>query len=170
MKKFDNLNIDAKMVYLLLLTEFVIDKTSQSEGYEIALDSLNKAWDWIKYKNIDAYSLYLYLENMDETDIMTYMELEEDPGLETAWICIGDALAYIIREAYLYEKEKYLPQTIESVDDETVESFIANFKKIYNHCDVANQLLDYLEHNYPKNSTKKVDIDSVKAVIKDVIH
>ncbi|WP_443089682.1 hypothetical protein, partial [Weizmannia sp. CD-2023] len=42
------------MVYLLLLTELVIDKTSQSEGYEIALESLNKAWDWIKYKNIDA--------------------------------------------------------------------------------------------------------------------
>ncbi|MGG3678581.1 Imm6 family immunity protein, partial [Heyndrickxia faecalis] len=115
MKKFDNLNIDAKMVYLLLLTELVIDKTSQSEGYEIALESLNKAWDWIKYKNIDAYSLYLYLENMDEKDIMTYMELEEDPDLETAWICIGNALAYIIREAYLYEKEKYLPQTVSDI-------------------------------------------------------
>ncbi|MGJ7913483.1 Imm6 family immunity protein [Neobacillus sp. LXY-1] len=169
MNRFDNLNADAKVVYLLSLSELIIDKISQSEGYEIAVESLQKGWEWVKSKNIEAYSLYLYLENMDETDVMTYMQLEDDSDREKVWICIGNALAYTIWEAYQYEKEKYLPQTIESVDYETVESFKINFEKVYESNHLADRLIDYLEKNYPNDSDKKVDIDSLKTFINNSI-
>lgn len=37
MNQFDNLNVDAKVVYLLSLSELVINKISKSEGYEVAV-------------------------------------------------------------------------------------------------------------------------------------
>ncbi|MBX9988113.1 Imm6 family immunity protein [Priestia aryabhattai] len=131
MNRFNNLSEDAKVVYLLSLSNLIINKVSESEGFEVAVESLEKAWEWLKLKDLDADSLYVYLENIDETDIMTYMQLEDDKDNEKVWICIGNALAYTIWEAYQYEKEKYLPQTIESVDYQTIESFITNFEKVY---------------------------------------
>lgn len=169
MNRFDNLNEDAKVVYLLSLSDLIIDKISKSEGFEVAVESLEKAWEWLKSKNIDAYSLYLYLENMDETDIMTYMQLEDEKDKEKVWICIGNALAYTIWKAYQYEKEKYLPQTIESVDYETVESFITNFEKVYEDNSLSDKLLHFLEENYPKDSNKKVDLSSIKTFINESI-
>ncbi|WP_051384790.1 Imm6 family immunity protein [Sporolactobacillus laevolacticus] len=105
MRQFDNLSVDAKVVYLLSLSELIIDNISQSEGFEVAVESLEKAWEWVKFKNIEAYNLFLYLENMDEKDILTYMQFEDDSARERVWICIGNALAYTIWEAYQYEKE-----------------------------------------------------------------
>lgn len=151
------------------MSELIIDRISQSEGYEIAVQSLEKGWEWVQFKNIKANSLYMYLENIDETDIMTYMQLEDDSERERVWICIGNALAYTAWEAYQYEKEKYLPQTIESVDDETIESFITNFKKVYANSNLADTLLHYLEINYPKDTDKQVDINSIKTFINGVI-
>ncbi|MGG1219122.1 Imm6 family immunity protein [Priestia endophytica] len=165
MDQFNNLSVDAKVVYLLSLSESIIPNISQSAGYKIAVESLEEAWKWVKFKNIEAHNLYLYLENMDEQDIMTYTQLEDDCDKEKVWICIGNALAYIIREAYHYEKESYLPQTIESVDDETIESFIANFKKVYRDNCLAEELLHYLHTNYPRESDKEVDIKLIKAFI-----
>ena len=82
MNRFNNLSEDAKVVYLLSLSDLIIDKISKSEGFEVAVESLEKAWEWLKFKNIDASNLYLYLENMDETDIMTYMQLDNDEDNE----------------------------------------------------------------------------------------
>ncbi|OMF94229.1 Imm6 family immunity protein [Paenibacillus sp. FSL R7-0337] len=145
MNRFDNLNVDAKVFYLLSLSELVINKISKSEGYEVAVESMEKCWEWVEFKNVEAHQLYLYLENMDETDVMTYMQLEDDIDRERVWICIANALAYTIRVAYQYEKEKILPQTIESVDYGTVESFVKNFSQVYPSTWLAEKLLDYLE-------------------------
>ncbi|WP_419883540.1 Imm6 family immunity protein [Peribacillus sp. B-H-3] len=79
--------------------------------------------------------------------------------------CLGNALAYTIWEAYQYEKEKYLPQTIESVDYDTVESFITNFEKVYENNSLSDNLLHFLEENYPKDADKKVDLTSIKTFI-----
>lgn len=169
MNRFNNLSEDAKVVYLLSLSDLIIDKISKYEGFEVAVESLEKAWEWLKFNNIDASNLYLYLENMDETDIMTYMQLDNDEDNEKVWICIGNALAYTIWEAYQYEQDKYLPQTIESVDYETVESFITNFEKVYENNSLSDRLLHFLEENYPKDTDKKVDLTSVKIFIDESI-
>ncbi|MDR7241855.1 hypothetical protein J2W47_000952 [Priestia megaterium] len=63
MNRFNNLSEDAKVVvYLLSLSDLIIDKISKSEGFEVAVESLEKAWEWLKFNNIDASNLYLYLE------------------------------------------------------------------------------------------------------------
>lgn len=168
MKKFYNLSVDAKIVYLLSLSDLIVDNISSSDGYKVAVESLEKCWEWVRFKNIKAYNLYHYLENMDEIDVMTYMQFEDNINKERVWICIANALAYTIWEAYQYEKEEYLPQTIESVDYETIESFISNFNQVYANSSVANKLLNYLEINYPEGTEKQIDISSIKNFINDM--
>ncbi|RAS80058.1 hypothetical protein A4U60_15385 [Priestia endophytica] len=82
MNQFNSLSVDARVVYLLSLSELIISNISQSAGYKIAVESLEEAWKWIKFKNIEAHRLYLYLENIDEQDIMTHMQLEDDGDKE----------------------------------------------------------------------------------------
>lgn len=102
---------------------------------------------------------------MDEIDIMTYLQLEDNEVNEKVWICIANALAYTILEAYQYENEKYLPQTIESVDYDTVESFITNFREVYDNKNLPDKLLNFLEENYQKNTNIKVDLSLIKSFI-----
>ncbi|WP_338780317.1 Imm6 family immunity protein [Metabacillus sp. FJAT-52054] len=165
MNQFENLSVDAKVVYLLSLSELIIGKISQSKGYGLVVESLERGWQWVKYRNIEASSLYLYLENMDDASIMTYMQFENDNQREKVWICYGNALAYIIWEAYQYEEEKYLPQTIESVDFETVESFVTNFNEVFENKSLPVKLLHFLEENYPKGTSKHVDRNLIKTFI-----
>ena len=68
-----------------------------------------------------------------------------------------------------FKKEKFLPQTIESVDYETIESFITNFNQAYANNNLADSLLNYLEANYPNGTDKQIDINSVKAFINGII-
>jgi len=168
MNQFNDLSVDARIIYLLSMSELIISDISESEGYEIVVESIEKCWEWVELKSIAAYDLYLYLENMDDTGIITYMQFEDDMDKEKVWICIGNALAYTIREAYQFENEKYLPQTIESVDLDTVESFITNFNQVYGDSNLAEKLLHYLKMSYPKGTSKVVDINSVKIFINDI--
>ncbi|OPX42925.1 hypothetical protein CLHUN_32490 [Ruminiclostridium hungatei] len=169
MNQFDNLSVDAKVTYLLSLTELIISNISNSEGYDVAVESIEKCWEWVKFKNIEPHNLYHYLENMDENDVMTYMQIEDDKKRESVWICIGNALAYTIWEAYQYNKEKYLPQTIESVDYNTIESFITNFDQVYLDNVLADKLLNYLEIKYSKDSNEQVDINLIKTYIIEIV-
>lgn len=45
MNQFHNLSMDAKIVYLLSLSELIIGKISTSEGYEVAVEAIAKCWE-----------------------------------------------------------------------------------------------------------------------------
>ncbi|MDR2022928.1 MAG: immunity 6 family protein [Hungatella sp.] len=144
LKEFEQLDSDNKVLFLLSLTDLIINNLSESEGFEVAKSSIKKCWDWLEKKEINAFDLYMYLENMDEIDVLSYMSLEQDSEKIKYWSCVGNALAYTIREAYEYEKEKYLPQTIESVDFDTIEDFIKNYNEIDNKPALINKLITHL--------------------------
>lgn len=169
MKELNHLSVDAKIAYLLSLSDLVRVHISNSDGYEVAVEALEKCWDWVRFRNIKADKLYYYLENMDEVDVMTYMQIEDNPVNESVWICIANALAYTIWEAYQYEKAEYLPQTIECVDDETLESFLLNFEQVYEKSNIANELLHYLKTNYPEGTEKQIDINAMKDFIDRIV-
>ena len=75
MTRLHNITQVAKSVYLLILCDLVVDRLSDSEGYEIVIEALGKCQEWVQIKNIEADQLYFYLENIDENDIMTYMQM-----------------------------------------------------------------------------------------------
>ncbi len=56
------------------------------------------------------------------------MQLESNEDDLDAWICIADAITYTIYKAYKYQKDEYLPETIESIDSyELFEEFHSHF-------------------------------------------
>ena len=168
MIRFDSLIEEAKEVYLLVLCDLIIDRISCSDGYEVAVEALEKCWEWIQSKNVEADQLYFYLENLDEKDIMTYMQLEEVESNEAVWICIANTLAYVIRAAYEHAEETYMPETIECVDDETIESFWLNFHKVFIGSNVGDKLLDYMVMNYSNmNKQQSVDVLLIRQFVKD---
>ncbi|MFP7223368.1 Imm6 family immunity protein [Priestia filamentosa] len=46
---------------------------------------------------------------------------------EQVWDCVVSTVAYTAYWAYAYEGQKYVPQTLESIDEELIEHFLAGF-------------------------------------------
>ena len=142
-KLFEQFNDDNKVLLVVLLANTVIQHLSKSEGYKITEDSLTKCLEWLITKDITAYNLYLYLENMDYTSVLHYMSKEKDCEKLKYWNCVSNALAYTIRKAYEFEKAHDFPQTIECVDNKTIEEFILNITKIHDFT-LVKDFIDYL--------------------------
>ena len=144
MNRFNRLSEEAKEIYLLQLCEVLVEKLANCAGYEIAVQAIEKCYEWIEEKSIDGDELYFYLENVDENDIMTYMQIDKNEANEAIWMCIANSLSYIIKAAYQFEKQEYMPETIECVDEETIESFFDNIAKAFNGSLFADEFLEYI--------------------------
>ncbi len=164
----NKLNKDARIVFLLLLTQLVQDKLVDSEGYELALDALQHCWDWVLYKNIKAFDLYYYLGNDDGNDVTTFSMLlglrEEE---KRAWTCVDVVLSITIHNAFELENQRYIPEDIESlcVEEEmnkTLECFWKSFTGIYSNAAIVDKLFDFMAANYPNGSDKKINKEDLK--------
>ncbi|EUJ32209.1 Imm6 family immunity protein [Listeria cornellensis] len=128
---FERISSNGQVALLLVLSEKISSRISDSKNFAIARKGLDDCWEWVEEKKIEADALYWYLENLDDTGILTVMQTEEDDGKLKAWICIADAVVFTIKEAYAFQDDKYLPATIEAVNIDTVEEFDTNFEDIY---------------------------------------
>ena len=90
---------------------------------ELTSESINN----MRESNPDL--LYSRLENIDEEDILTYFELDKDTN-PVVWGCIANFLALVSYYSYKVTGEKYLPETIESVDEETLKDYFINYKEL----------------------------------------
>lgn len=122
---------NASLLYFLQeLTFNLVDLINHKEYKDFALDSLklaNQSLD--KDSKICPDFLYSRLENVDEKDILTFMELDKETNL-LVWSCIANYLALICYYSYQQSGEKYLPQTIESVDEETLEAYVLSYQQL----------------------------------------
>ena len=73
--------------------------------------------------------LYGRLENLDEYDILTFMELDNETN-PLVWSCIANYFVLVCYHSYQHSGEKYLPQTIESVDEETIEAYVSSYLQL----------------------------------------
>lgn len=73
--------------------------------------------------------LYGRLENLDEYDILTFMELDNETNA-LVWSCIANYFVLVCYHSYQHSGEKYLPQTIESVDVETLEAYVSSYRQL----------------------------------------
>ena len=61
-----------------------------------------------------------------------------------------------------------MPETIECVDDKTIDSFLINFNKVCLDNNVSDKLLDYLVDNYSlENNQKQLDVLKIKQLVKE---
>ena len=80
------------------------------------------------------------MENLDEYGILTFMELDKETD-SLVWSCIANYFALICYHLYQQSGEKYLPQTIESVDEDTIEAYVLSYQQLLGE---NNQLVDQL--------------------------
>ena len=154
MKK-DNFN---KTIYYLGLCELVLSSMNKSDNFQSASQIIKNCWEWNENKTQKADELYNYLENLEDTGILTLMQFDKEKDFLNAWICIGNATLYVTKKAYEYQKDCYFPQTIEAIEeDELLNEFRDNFIKISKGYDIVEkEFIKFLNNN--ENDIKKADI------------
>ena len=122
---------NASLLYFLQdLTFNLVDLISYKEYKDFALDSLKLANQSLDQDSkICPDLLYSRLENVDEYDILTFMELDKETN-PLVWSCIANYFSLICYHLYQQSGEKYLPQTIESVDEETLEAYVLGYLQL----------------------------------------
>lgn len=119
------------LLYLLHeLTFNLVDLISHIEYKDFVLDSLKLANQSLDQDSkICPDILYSRLENVDEKDILTFMELDKETN-PLVWSCIANYFALVCNHSYQHSGEKYMPQTIESVDEDTIEAYVSSYQQL----------------------------------------
>ncbi|NPC93868.1 hypothetical protein HOO54_17000 [Bacillus sp. WMMC1349] len=139
---FNHLQSEVKVGFILTVAErifLVISKDDQR--YLDGRKALDKCWLWVESKDVTGDELYEFIDNVDYTGISEFAEEEEDLNIARLWSVLVDAVAYTSWEAYKKEKVKYLPQSLEGIDDD-----ITNFL----NCAVETSFLTINELNRMK--------------------
>ena len=119
------------LLYLLQeLTFNLVDLISHIEYKDFVLDSLKLANQSLDQDSkICPDILYRRLENVDEKDILTFMELDKETD-PLVWSCIANYFVLVCYHSYQHSGEKYIPQTIESVDEDTIEAYVSSYQQL----------------------------------------
>lgn len=119
------------LLYLLQeLTFNLVDLISHIEYKDFVLDSLKLANQSLDQDSkICPDILYSRLENVDEKDILTFMELDKETD-PLVWSCIANYFVLVCYHSYQHSGEKYIPQTIESVDEDTIEAYVSSYQQL----------------------------------------
>lgn len=132
---------DSLLYFLQELTFNLVDLINHKEYKDFALDSLKLANQSLDQDNMICPDLlYSRLENVDEKDILTFMELDKETN-PLVWSCIANYFVLVCYHSYQHSGEKYLPQTIESVDEETIEAYVSSYQQLLAG---NNKLLDQI--------------------------
>ena len=133
------LNLDL-LQFMQKLTEPLETYIGNSDYKEYVHETLEIAGQFISsFSESDPDLLYGRLENLDEEDILTYSELDRstDP---VVWRCIDSFLALVVYQSYKAVGQRYLPQTIECVDEDTLEDYFIHYKQLVrSYSDVARR-------------------------------
>ena len=132
---------DSLLYFLQELTFNLVDLINHKEYKDFVMDSLKLANQSLEQDSkICPDLLYSRLENMDEKDILTFMNLDKETN-PLVWSCIANYFVLVCYHSYQYSGEKYLPQIIESVDEETLEAYVSSYQQLLAG---NNQLVDQL--------------------------
>ena len=137
-----NLNL---LQFMQKLTEPLETYIGNSDYKEYVHETLEIAGQFISsFSESDPDLLYDRLENLDEEDILTYSELDKstDPAV---WRCIDSFIALVVYQSYKAVGQRYLPQTIECVDEDTLEDYFIHYKQLvkrYNDIARRTKLLE----------------------------
>ena len=116
--------------FLQKLTYNLVDYISDKDYKEFVRESLKLSSQALDNNSVISPDfLYGRLENLDEYDILTFMELDNETN-PLVWSCIANYFALICYHLYQQSGEKYLHQTIESVDEEMLEAYVSSYLQL----------------------------------------
>ena len=134
---------DSKCIFAIKLAERASSYLQKIDASNLINEAIQVAWDWIHKRGDVGEILYDFLDN-EENGFTLIQEMEQNEKNINAWNCIIDALAYISKVAYENEGVRYLPEPIESVDDNIFSHMIQSLIL----CN--NEERKYIEHIYCK--------------------
>lgn len=141
--KLKSLPGDKKVLFFIIMAELLIRrKLNINTRNTYLINTVDLCWEWLQKKTISGNDLYLNLENLDDTGILSIMQDIKDEDELSIWICIAEILAFTIHQAYKHQNEIYLPQTIECVDlKETLDNVMVIFRnQVENSDKVLNKI------------------------------
>ena len=116
--------------FLQKLTYNLVDYISDKDYKEFVRESLKLSSQALDNNSVISPDfLYGRLENLDEYDILTFMELDNETN-PLVWSCIANYFVLVCYHSYQHSGEKYLPQTIESVDEDTIEAYVSSYQQL----------------------------------------
>ena len=78
-----------------------------------------------------------YKEYVHETLDIAELDKSTDPAV---WRCIDAFLALVVYQSYKAVGQRYLPQTIECVDEDTLEDYFIHYKQLVkSYSDIARR-------------------------------
>jgi len=174
MEWIKNVNADARVAYLLTLSEKIMGKIENYEWFHPVRETMDMCWEWVEERKHSGNELYEKLDHEDEDGYedglflieAMYDEVVNDPQVELAWFSILDAICYTTWHAYQYEKRKSVPQPLESESDETIDKFMEKIKQVEGYQEEwAERLKTYLLENYPASSDQKIKREEILSQI-----
>ncbi|SFJ64842.1 Imm6 family immunity protein [Thermoflavimicrobium dichotomicum] len=169
MEWYQNVNADAKVAYLLTLTEKIMDKIENYEWYHLVRKMMDMCWEWVEEKKHSGDELHERFDDEDDGLILIegYDEIEENSQAEFVLFCIIDAVCYAIWQAYQYEKSDYIPQYLEMESDQSIDQFMEKIRKVDGYQEEwTEHLKQYLLELYsPASSDKKIKKDEILSQI-----
>ena len=165
--------IRARVSFYLAIAEMIFKELKKNdEGYLYARKALDRCWDWLEGEDLTGDELCEYLENMDDTGLMVFSsEVQGDPIKEPVWIVIITSLMYTIWQAYQIKHEKYLPESIESVDENAIDYLIDEANKCQSFNTQWIELLkSYLLKKFQTNDSNELGNPIQKNEIMKVIN
>jgi hypothetical protein len=123
----DNLHSEVKVAFVLTVAEKVFSVIStDDERYPEGREALDKCWLWAESHALTGDELYELIDNADFTGISEFAEEEEDLNIAKLWSLLVDAVAYTSWEAYRKEKVKYLPQSLEGINSDSITTILSS--------------------------------------------
>lgn len=122
---FIKLKREAKACVVLVISEIVFNVISKEDiRYTDGRETLDMCWSWVETNAVSGDELYELIDNADFTGISEFIEDEEDLNISKLWSLLVDAVAYISWEAYQSENVKFLPQSLEGINNESIITFV----------------------------------------------
>ena len=147
----NDLSEEAKVALGLSIAEKMytfIDK--EDDGYHIGEKALEDCWKWLSGKELSADDLCNYIDSEDYIDVAEFANKEKDEQKQYGWYSVLDAVSYTAYQAYKRENKKFVPQVLEIIDDETLNTLWGNAieSKMIDIAELKT-LTKYLIDHYP---------------------
>jgi Immunity protein Imm6 len=170
MEWLEKLSSDAKVAYLLTLTEKMMHQIEKYHWYGLARNVMDMCWEWLEEKKHHGDELYLRIDNdvdgLGHIKGVAFVDDQPDPQEKALWFCVTQVAFYATWQAYEYEGEEYVPQAVESTDDEAIDWFMESMRKADEYQEEwSERLKEYLLHNYPAGSSKKIKREELLKLI-----
>jgi hypothetical protein len=169
----NQLNLKGRAAFTLILGEQAYDKIDKSiEGINVAREALDAGWRWLSGKSINEDDYYELIENANDTGLYYYGTVlkKGDEHTSNLFNVVLVAAMYTSRQIYDSLDCKYLPQTLEEVDEEFVDQLIGYAKKakIYNEVYIDRLKAHLIDHHSMKNSSGKVGNNLEKETLLEI--